>query len=778
MLTVLIHDNNFNTHEWVRQEFTVTGSGTSNPTPSSSAPVTEYPGQNIRFFSTETGIFEDNAYGFSLPETVDDYHIIGTVRYGDHLNPNLSPGYTLYTLGGKHRHLLRLGSKGIIFLGRDVDLDAEGVNGLAELEFDISALYFPNVRGAGNTIFSKTAVSKIVIFDPLDPEDVRQHAAPSKPPHITINDEHQAIMETVGDERTERSFNTGIRVLVIDPNHDLDQIRVESQRDGEWEVDERFALQYNQLIIRPDKQLDYEDPNNPGGVITLRITATDDAGHSVRRILTLQLTNADDPATGSVAITGPASPRTGQALTATSRASDDDGIASQLVTWTRDGVPVTGDDGRPVTGNSVTPGVGEAGEWRAILTVTDNLGNTRSFTSDPVTVTTPAPPPPTPATRNLAREIHENHPLTKPIIDLDGTGVFTMAPVAGAPDNQFFRVDAATGKIWFVPYDPDGNGEQDPGDYHLLDAEDDRDVGGDGTYDLRLTRTAPDGTVETIDLALTVQDLPVVNAHGETVERTEATRGDSIGMVYHYLRMDSEVLKERIAGLIDDWFRDYRSGLTPQETATQTQYLKYLLNGEAWWTPPDGSTLHMSWSLNTKRLNSQQTIDAARAKVERALAEYEKLLNIDFIEVAHSAESLGVLGFSIHKYSGSSGGFANLSQVGGWVSTGLGVHISTYIHEIGHALGLDHPFAYGGGATHTGPPRLGHFARNPDEEDDQSAPSRSIMTYHSPRDERVITQNDINVLQFLYGIPGTDYHGLYAEIEDWFDQPGHDVPIL
>lgn len=51
------------------------------------------------------------------------------------------------------------------------------------------------------------------------------------------------------------------------------------------------------------------------------------------------------------------------------------------------------------------------------------------------------------------------------------------------------------------------------------------------------------------------------------------------------------------------------------------------------------------------------------------------------------------------------------------------------------------------------------------------------MTY-GPWEKSTITQNDINALQFLYGIPGTDYHGLYAEIEDWFNQPGHDDPVL
>ena len=90
-------------------------------------------------------------------------------------------------------------------------------------------------------------------------------------------------------------------------------------------------------------------------------------------------------------------------------------------------------------------------------------------------------------------------------------------------------------------------------------------------------------------------------------------------------------------------------------------------------------------------------------------------------------------------------------------------------------LGLSYPFGSdrGGGITQPEDTPVGYFPRNPDEQ----PTSNSIMTY-GPLGDTTITQNDINALQFLYGIPGTDYHGLYASIEDWFNQYGWIDPTL
>ena len=406
------------------------------------------------------------------------------------------------------------------------------------------------------------------------------------------------------------------------------------------------------------------------------------------------MTRTENPTTGSVTITNTETPHTyGQPLTTRIEARDDDGINGRRITWTRDGAPVLDDGGRPVTGASIVPY--EVGEWRAVLTVTDGFSIKPSFTSDPVTVTAPA-------VRSVTHDIYENHPLTKPVFDLGGYGTFAMAPVADAPDNAFFRVDSATGKIWFVPLDANDNGVKDPGDYPVLDAEDHRDAGRDGTYDLRLFRSLPDNSDRTVNLAVTVRDLPVVNAHGDKIEPhgNERETPHSVGLLYNYLRPNSNNLKERIADLIDDWFRDYRPGLTPQQTEEQKQYVKYLLEGHVWWTPPDGSTFYISYALDTRNLDSQQAIDNWRTMIENALAKYEAVLNIDFIEVAHITDqqdensfvSNGIWRFQFRAEDDNRPSSAGIHMIGydtayayrGNVTMASVAPFSTYLHEVGH----------------------------------------------------------------------------------------------
>jgi hypothetical protein len=43
--------------------------------------------------------------------------------------------------------------------------------------------------------------------------------------------------------------------------------------------------------------------------------------------------------------------------------------------------------------------------------------------------------------------------------------------------------------------------------------------------------------------------------------------------------------------------------------------------------------------------------------------------------------------------------------------------------------------------------------------------SNSIASY-GPRKNEEITRNDINILQFLYGAPGTNFEGLQSIIDD------------
>ena len=205
---------------------------------------------------------------------------------------------------------------------------------------------------------------------------------------ITLPSQPIEVAETIGTSVTQR-INTNIAVAAHDPEGNLRALLIQSQQNGQWVNDDRFEVRDGTLFVKAGQQFDYEDGNNPGGTITLRITASDGTNPGVVKTTTVQLTNQDDPATASVGVTkqDAASPQDWPTLTAATQASDVDGVASEQVTWFRDGNQVMDDQNNPVTGTSIVPG--QAGSWHAVLTVTDGLGNEVTTTSAAVEVTAP-----------------------------------------------------------------------------------------------------------------------------------------------------------------------------------------------------------------------------------------------------------------------------------------------------------------------------------------------------------------------------------------------------
>jgi hypothetical protein len=577
---------------------------------------------------------------------------------------------------------------------------------------------------------------------------------------VTSPSRTPTINETIGDGTTPARIDTGITVRASDRDNNLRPLVIESWRGGAWQTDDRFEVTGTSLFIRAGQQLDHEDADNPGGVIRVRITASDAAGNIVHRETTVQLTNVNEPTTGSVQITGLTNGAVvagTSTLTAVLNFTDpDDPNLEVTTTWVRIGGGMD-----PVNARSFAPA--QPGQYMLMTLVRDTVTNTpfgvppQSFTvttapvqPQPVQPQPVQPPPEIVPGIELAHAIYENHPLTKPIVDLTGVSQFRMAAVRDAPDNAFFRVDAATGKIWFQP----------SMFYMLLNYENPRDAGGNNIYDLQIIRTAPDGTQETINLALTVQDLPLEYAAPQLHP-------------HWHLR---EVIKfkfPQVETAIESWVDTHRSELSDEDRQAEADFMKTLLYGRAWAMPQEGP-LVITWSFATPQsplgsrvrrrdpydpnnpengqryLVSQDKIETYRETFERAFAEYEKVANIKFVEVGEVQNTHAMMRIDIIWNSVKSGAASLNVHKGGGIRLDHPYDYSTVLHEIIHALGVSHPFE-----EHSG------FPGNPVEK----SLSNSIASY-GPRKNEEITRNDINILQFLYGAPGTNFEGLQSIIDD------------
>lgn len=322
--------------------------------------------------------------------------------------------------------------------------------------------------------------------------------------------------------------------------------------------------------------------------------------------------------------------------------------------------------------------------------------------TQPTPAVTPKPseggtPPVTPQDVEVA--IYENHPLNKAIVDLEGDGSFALSK--GYKDNKHFKIDS-DGKIWWNK---------------LADYEKPKDKGKDNIYEIKVIHTASDGTKTEVEVEVTVGDIGP--------ERVNEALHASRRKVFGFSPTD----------------------LKPEDLPSD--YVQHLLGLDVWAMPKTGPLI-LTWAFSPKpnptydALADGTRLDEIRSKIESAMNELENYANIKFIEVEYEKYSTD-LKISISN-TGDYGGRATVNSITFYAKTIGKPDYSIAIHEIGHFLGLSHPFDADG-----------DWKGDEQYRDDPS----SIMSYYrGEKTTRGLQAEDIAALQFLYGAPGTDFEGV------------------
>lgn len=339
------------------------------------------------------------------------------------------------------------------------------------------------------------------------------------------------------------------------------------------------------------------------------------------------------------------------------------------------------------------------------------------------------PPPPLTLPDDVPLALYENHPTNKAVYDAtpQGQSAAQIDLPQGMADNDLFRM-SDDGRIWFIT---------SPDDEAKTDSD------GDGIYIIRLTH--PHNEQGFTEIAVTVGD--VVREFAAEQWLNQADENDYFRYTY-----------EQVKDILPD-----------------NDFVKYLLGSFAYALSADGPVI-ITWSLvlptsdlrasqhanfeGEAATTSQAKIDGFRKNLEAAFAEFEAAANLKFIEVADTAEQVGDI--RIFMETDATGGRALTIHRDGapaTVSIGADATFYIYVHELGHALGLKHPFEDASvfQSRFEGFPYDLEFTRGEGSE-------RSIMSYNFDWDTEGLQPADIAALQFLYGAPGSDFDGLQARL--------------
>ena len=300
--------------------------------------------------------------------------------------------------------------------------------------------------------------------------------------------------------------------------------------------------------------------------------------------------------------------------------------------------------------------------------------------------------------------IYENHPTDKAIASIEAPANLQGASLAlastGANDNALFRLDA--GKLYWKS---------------APDFENPQDADSDNAYEIDIIFTASDGTKHLQKHTLNTQDIGP-GRHGY-----DASTAPDGGFGSYTLPYENVPQEARPSGLAS-----------------------YIIDGYAKIMPDEGPLI-FTWSLDA---NSIYEAADVRVYLDEAFDAFEDAANLKFIEVASDSDIVinfqdrtsGLYGeahpyitpMAINYYLNSKDEFESFYR--------------TLTHEIGHVLGLKHPFDASSAST-SWLADMNH-ANN----------VNTMMSYANAFG--VIARGtpllpiDVAALQFLYGAPGGD----------------------
>ena len=341
--------------------------------------------------------------------------------------------------------------------------------------------------------------------------------------------------------------------------------------------------------------------------------------------------------------------------------------------------------------------------------VSDGTNQSNAINNIVISVIDQANEPVLLATLDLAA-IYENHPIDKIIASIETPANLASAGGArlalastGTNDNALFRLDA--GKLYWKS---------------APDFETPQDADSDNNYEIDIIFTASDGTKYLQKHTLNTQDIGP-GRHGY-----DATAKPDGGFGAYTLPYENVPQEARPIGLAS-----------------------YIIDGYAK-IMPDTGPLIFTWSLDA---NSLYGASEVRVYLDEAFDAFEKAANLKFIEVASDSDivinfqnrgTTGALG-EAHPYITPMAINYYLNDKSDFEGTGF---YRTLTHEIGHVLGLKHPFEDSAAST-SWLLNLGYM--NNDNTMMSYANAFGFIARGTP-----LLSADVAALQFLYGAPGGD----------------------